>query len=58
MQLYFSGESLRSTANSLKLLGVEVSYQTIYNWIEKYTGLMDTYLEKIVPKVSTAWRTD
>lgn len=26
MQLYFSGESLRNTMNSLKLLGVEVSY--------------------------------
>ncbi len=58
MQLYFSGESLRSTARSIKLLGLEVSHQTVYNWIEKYTGLMDKYLEKIVPKVSTAWRTD
>jgi transposase-like protein len=58
MQLYFSGESLRSTSHSLKLIGVEVSHQTIYNWIEKYTSLMDKYLEKIIPKVSTAWRTD
>ncbi|MDN5868284.1 MAG: DDE-type integrase/transposase/recombinase [Candidatus Nitrosocosmicus sp.] len=58
MQLYFSGESLRNTAKSLELLGVEVSHQTIYNWIEKYTSLMEKYLEKITPKVSTAWRTD
>lgn len=58
MQLYFSGESLRNTARSLKLLGVEVSHQTVYNWIEKYTLLMEKYLEKITPKVSTAWRTD
>jgi transposase-like protein len=58
MQLYFSGESLRNTAKSLELLGVEVSHQTIYNWIDKYTGLMERYLEKITPKVSTAWRTD
>lgn len=58
IQLYFSGESLRNTARSLKLLGVEVSYQTIYNWIEKYTNLMEKYLEKITPKLSTAWRTD
>jgi transposase-like protein len=29
MQLYFSGESLRNTMHSLKLLGVEVSYRTI-----------------------------
>ena len=58
IQLYFSGESLRNTARSLNLIGVEVSHQTIYNWIEKYTSLMETYLEKITPKVSQAWRTD
>jgi len=32
--------------------------QTIYRWIEKYTGLMETYLEKITPIVSNVWRTD
>ena len=36
MQLYFSGESLRNTMESLQLLGVEISHQTIYNWIKKY----------------------
>lgn len=58
MQLYFSGESLRNTAESLSLIGVDVSYQTIYNWIKKYTALMNEYLEQITPKVSGAWRTD
>ena len=58
MQLYFSGESLRNTAKSLKLIGVDITHQTIYNWIEKYTQLMKKYLEKIIPNVSNAWRTD
>lgn len=58
MQLYFSGESLRNTRESLKLLGVEVSYQTIFNWIHKYTKLMKTYTESIVPNVSDTWRAD
>lgn len=58
MQLYFSGESLRNTANSLKLLGVEVSYQTISNWIKKYVNLMKEYTESIVPNVSDTWRAD
>ena len=58
MQLYFSGESLRNVAKSLKLLGVEVSHQTVYNWIEKYTALMDKYLDKITPQVSDTWRAD
>jgi transposase-like protein len=58
MQLYFSGESLRNTMNSLKRLGVEVSHQTVYNWIKKYVKRMKDYAEKLVPKVSDTWRAD
>jgi transposase-like protein len=58
MQLYFSGESLRNTARSLRLMGVQVSYQTVWNWIQKYTGLMEKYLDKITPQVSDTWRAD
>jgi transposase-like protein len=58
MQLYFSGESLRNTARSLRLMGVQVSYQTVWNWIQKYVGLMEKYLDKITPKVSDTWRAD
>jgi transposase-like protein len=58
MQLYFSGESLRNVAKSLKLLGVEVSHMTVYNWIAKYTELMGKYLDKITPQVSDTWRAD
>ena len=58
MQLYFSGESLRNTMRALKLLGINVSHQTVYNWISKYTRLMQEYLDKITPQVSDVWRTD
>jgi transposase-like protein len=58
MQLYFSGESLRNTMKSLRLLGVEVSHQTVYNWIGKYVSLMNSYVEKIIPNVSDTWRAD
>jgi putative transposase len=58
MQLYFSGESLRNTARSLRLMGVQVSYQTVWNWIQKYTALMEKYLDKITPNVSDTWRAD
>jgi putative transposase len=58
MQLYFSGESLRNTMKSLRLLGVKVSHQTVYNWISKYIGLMEKYLDKITPDVSDTWRAD
>jgi len=58
MQLYFSGESLRNTAKSLRLIGVQVSHQTIYKWIRKYVNLMEKYLERITPQVSDTWRAD
>ena len=58
MQLYFSGESLRNVAKSLRLLGVDVSHMTVYNWIAKYTELMGKYLDKITPQVSDTWRAD
>src|SRR5208282_6911815 len=34
------------------------SYQTVWNWIQKYTTLMEKYLEKITPQVSDTWRAD
>jgi transposase-like protein len=58
MQLYFNGESLRSTADSIRLLGAQISHQTVYNWIGKYVGLMEKYLDKITPQVSDKWRAD
>jgi transposase-like protein len=58
MQLYFSGESLRNVSRSLRLIGAEVSHQTIYRWIAKYTALMEKYLDKITPRVSDTWATD
>ncbi len=58
MQLYFSGESLRSTQRSLRLIGTEVSHQTIANWIAKYTEIMKSYVDNIKPDVSSTWRAD
>ena len=58
MQLYFTGESLRNVQKFFKLQGVNVSHVAIYKWIRKYIRLMETYLEKIKPKVSDTWRAD
>ena len=58
MQLYFTGESLRNVQKFLKLQGVNVSHVAIYKWIRKYIRLMETYLQKIKPKVSDTWRAD
>jgi putative transposase len=58
LQLYFSGESLRKTRESLKLMGVQVCPQTVLNWITKYVGLMEKYADKLMPNLSDTWRAD
>jgi transposase-like protein len=58
MQLYFSGESLRNTAKSLRLLGIDVSHKTVYQWIKKYVNLMKEYADKLQPQVGDTWRAD
>jgi putative transposase len=58
LQLYFSGASLRSTAEFLKLQGVKVSYVAVYKWVKKYIALMERYIEKLKPNVGDTWRAD
>ncbi|MDE1764489.1 MAG: transposase, partial [Thaumarchaeota archaeon] len=36
MQLRFSGESLRNVQKFLELQGIEITYQTVHNWVKKY----------------------
>jgi transposase-like protein len=42
----------------LELQGVKITHKTVWNWIKKYTNLMEKYLEQITPQVSDKWRTD
>src|SRR5208282_4213232 len=58
MQLYFTGESLRNVQKFLRLQGVEVTHQTVWNWIKRYVTVMERYLDKITPQVSNTWRAD
>lgn len=58
LQLYFTGESLRSIQKFLRLQGKQVTHKTIYTWIKKYTKLMQDYLDNIVPQVGDTWRAD
>ena len=58
MQLYFTGESLRGVKQFLKLQGVNMSHQSVFNWVNKYTKLMDNYLSTITPQVGEKWHAD
>ncbi len=58
LQLYFTGESLRNVQKFLRMRGVQVSHQSVWNWISKYTLKMESYLDKITPQVGDTWRAD
>ncbi|MGP8125435.1 MAG: DDE-type integrase/transposase/recombinase [Nitrososphaerales archaeon] len=58
MQIYFTGASFRGVRDFLKLQGVKFSQQSVWNWVEKYTTLMEGYLEQIKPQLGDTWRTD
>jgi len=58
LQMYYSGQSLRNTAKSLKVLGVRVTYSTIYGWLKKYVKKMADYLDGMIPNVGDLWRAD
>ncbi len=58
MQLYFTGESLRNVQKFLRLQGVEVTHQTVYNWIKRYVAVMGKYVAQMEPQVGNTWRAD
>lgn len=58
LQMYFSGMSVRDIADCFEQEEIDVSYQTIYNWVEKYSKMVADYVKGIVPRVSETWRTD
>ena len=53
LQMYFSGMSVRKIADHYDMLGIKVSYQTVHNWIVKYSKLISKYLEEITPRLGT-----
>ena len=58
MQLYFTGESLRGVQKFIKLQGINFSHVAIFQWVNKYIKLMDSYLQTITPKVGDKWHAD
>jgi len=60
IHLYFSGESLRSTARTLSVMNLaNVSHQTVYKWIKLYIKKIEKYLDSITPQVGhDSWRAD
>ena len=50
--MYYSGMSVRDISNHYEMMGIDVSFKTVYNWITKYSKLVSKYLNEIVPRTS------
>ena len=40
------------------MTGVKINHKTVQRWATGYAGLMDRYLDMIIPQVGEKWRTD
>jgi transposase-like protein len=58
MHLYFTGASFRGVRDFLKLQGVQFSQQSVWNWVKRYSSLMEGYLDQMRPQLGDTWRTD
>ena len=59
LDLYFRGLSLRKISQHLKdFYDLEVTHMSVYNWIEKYIGIMNNYVNTIQPDIGDVWHTD
>jgi transposase-like protein len=59
LDLYFRGLSLRKVCQHLKeFYNLNVSYMSVYRWIEKYIGIMNEYVNTIQPEIGEVWHTD
>lgn len=58
LQMYFSGQSLRSVSKTIKMFGLSPTHQTIWNWISEFSKTLSIYLSNKTPEVGDSWRSD
>ena len=50
--------SARDIENHYEMMGIEIDHSSIYDWICKYSTMVSTYLNGIVPRVGDWFRAD
>ena len=58
LMMYYKGMSVRDIADCFEQEEIEVSYRAVYGWIEKYSTMVSSYLNGIVPRVGDWFRAD
>jgi transposase-like protein len=59
LDLYFSGQSLRKVARNLNdHFSLDMSFSTIYSWIQRYIPKISEYVNSLIPQLSNQWHAD
>jgi transposase-like protein len=59
LDLYMKGLSLRKVSDHLEqFFGVKVHYSTVLRWVDKYTKIINAYVEDMKPELSDVWHVD
>jgi len=59
LDLYFKGVSLRKISDHLKqFYNLDISYVTVFRWIDRYIRIMDEYVRQFRPQLSDIWNVD
>lgn len=59
LDLYFKGISLRKISDHLKqFYQLEVPFQTVWKWLDKYVRIMNRYVSTLVPQLTGKWNED
>ena len=53
LQMYFSGMSVRDISNHYEMMGTDVSFKTVYNWVDQYSKMTPDYLNEIIPRTNS-----
>ena len=50
--MYYQGMSVRDIECNFEMMGIDVSYRAIYDWVCKYSKMVSYYFDKIVPRTN------
>ena len=52
LQMYYQGMSVRDIADNFEMMGIDINYSSVYDWVAKYSKMTSDYLNEIVPRTS------
>ena len=52
IQMYYQGMSVRDIADNLEMMGIDINYSSVYDWVAKYSRTVSDYLENVVPRTN------